>query len=105
MVTIKLDKERHLRLTLRGMLEFEKATGVNIFKGFDMSKITLEQTYRLSWACLIHEDKSLTFDKFMDIIDLKNMNKMAEAVVKCITESLPDKEDNKNTDPLAKTNP
>jgi len=92
MVTVQLDKERHLRLTLRGMLAFEEKTGINLFQGFDISKLSLHQTTVLIWACLIHEDKKLTFDNFIDIIDLTNINKIADAVAKCIVESVPGKE-------------
>lgn len=90
MVTVQLDKERHLRLTLRGMLEFEKVTGGSLFKGFDMKKMTLRETVALLWACLIHEDKELKFDDFIDMVDLSNMNMLVDAVAECINESLPD---------------
>ena len=89
MITVKLDKERHLRLTLRGMLEFENITGMNIFKGLDLKKMALKDTTALLWACLIHEDKELTYDIFIDMIDLSNITKIAEAVTECINESLP----------------
>lgn len=90
MVTVQLDKERHLRLTLRGMLEFETRTGGNLFKGFDMKKMTLKERTALLYVCLIHEDKELTFDNFLDIVDLSNINMLADAVGECINESLPD---------------
>lgn len=90
MVTVKLDKERNLRLTLRGMLEFEKLTGGNLFKGFDMKKMTLKERTALLWACLIHEDKELKYDDFIDMVDLGNINMLADAVAQCINESLPD---------------
>ncbi len=90
MVTVKLDKERHLRLTLRGMLKFEELTGGNLFKGFDMAKMTFKERTTLLYVCLIHEDKELTFDNFIDIVDLDNIEMLADALVKCINESLPD---------------
>lgn len=90
MITVKLDKERHLRLTLRGMLEFENITGISIFKGFDLKKMALKETTALLWACLIHEDKELTYDIFIDMIDLSNITQLTGAVTECINESLPD---------------
>jgi len=100
MVTVKLDKERHLRLTLRGMLEFEKLTGGNLFKGFDMKKMTLKERTTLLYVCLIHEDKELTYDNFLDIVDLGNLKKLSNAVGECIIESLPDIKE--SASPLAK---
>ena len=100
MVKITLDKERHLRLSLKGMLEYENVTGINLFKGFDIQKMTFKQVAALMWACLIHEDKELTFDNFLDIVDLSNITAMKEAVIECINESLPDIKE--KTHPLAK---
>jgi len=100
MVTVKLDKERHLKLTLRGMLEFESLTGVNLFRGFDMKKMSLKQITTLLWACLIHEDKELTFDNFIDIVDLSNINVLSDAVAECIIQSVPDIKE--KASPLAK---
>jgi len=103
MVKVKLDKERHLRLTLRGMLKFEEATGIHLFKDFKktMTELTLEQTTVLGWACLIHEDKDLTFDEFQDFVDLSNINKLSDAVQQCIIESLAEKKSKDSAIPLA----
>lgn len=90
MITIKLDKERHLRLTLRGMLAFEDLVGVNLFKGFDLKKMTLRQKSILLWACLIDEDRELTFEAFIDMVDLANINALSDAVAECIIQSIPD---------------
>lgn len=90
MVTVQLDKERHLRLTLRGMLEFEVRTGGNLFRGFDMAKMTLRDRTVLLYVCLIDEDKELKYDDFIDMVDLSNINMLADAVAECINESLPD---------------
>lgn len=98
MVTVILDKERHLRLTMRGMLAFEEKTGINIFKGFDFSNISLKDFTALLWACLLHEDKELKFDDFTDLVDLSNLTPLAEAVTQCIVESVPASE---GTVPLA----
>ena len=100
MVTVQLDKERHLRLTLRGMIEFEKLTGGSLFKGFDMKTMTLKERTALLWACLIHEDKELQYDDFIDMVDLGNINMLADAVAECITQSLPDIKE--SASPLAK---
>jgi hypothetical protein len=89
LVTIKLDKERHLRLTLKGMIEFEKTTGKNLLKGFNVNNFTLEDSGTLVWACLIHEDKELTIDDVLSMIDTGNLNVVMDAVTKCMGQSLP----------------
>jgi len=101
LTTIKLDKERHLRLTLKGMLEFEKVTGKNLLKGFDLKKLTLEDTAALIWACLIHEDKALTYDDVLCMIDLSNLVAVTDAVSLCLERSLPESKAGER--PLAKT--
>lgn len=86
LVTVKLDKERHLRLTLKGMLEFEKLTGKSFIKGFKIEELTLEETFAILWASLVHEDKELTFDDVLYMIDLNNMKAITEAITEYITQ-------------------
>ena len=90
LVTIKLDKERHLRLTLKGMLEFQKLTGKNLLKGFNFQKMTLEEVAGLLWACLIFEDKDLTFDNVLCMLDIGNLPIAMDALAQCINQSLPE---------------
>ena len=97
MVTVKLDRERHLSLKLRGMLLYEEMTGKSLLRGFDMKSLSTKEMAALFWACLIHEDKTLTFEQFKDIVDLGDIQGMTAAVAQCIVESFPDKE--KSTEP------
>lgn len=89
-ITIKLDKERHIRLTLKGMLEFEKLTGKNLLKGFNLKDLTLEDMAALMWACLIHEDKELTYDDVLCMIDSNNFNMVTEAITAYIVQLAPE---------------
>ena len=50
LVTIKLDKERHLRLTLKGMLEFEKLTGKNLMRGFSLKNFAIAFSAKLQFS-------------------------------------------------------
>ena len=99
-VTITLDKERSLRLTLKGMLEFEQLTGKNLLKGFKLADFTLKDSATLVWACLIHEDKELALDDVLYMIDTSNLSEVMNAVTKCMGESLP--KSKVGTRPLAK---
>ena len=101
LVTIKLDKERHLRLTLKGMIEFGKLTGKNLLKGFKMEDLSLEDTAAMTWACLLHEDDELTYDNVLCMVDITNIVLVMDAVKKCLLQSLPEAEAGER--PLAKT--
>ena len=87
-VTITLDKERTLRLTLKGMLEFEKITGLSLLKGFRLDAISLTESAALMWACLIHEDKDLTFEDVTAMVDIDNFADALTAVKQCIDNSV-----------------
>ncbi len=101
LVSITLDKERHLRLTLKGMLEFEKVTGKNLLKGFKFKDLSLTDVAALIWACLIHEDRELTYDDVLCMVDFRNMQEVSDAVVACINQSFPESE-GKSDHPLAR---
>lgn len=89
LVTVTLDKDRHLRLSLKGMIEFEKLTGRNLLKGFTIKDLTLEDSAALVFACLIHEDKELTFDDVLCMIDISNLKTVMDAVSKCLEQGFP----------------
>jgi len=90
MVTIQLDKERHLKLTLKGMLEFQNITGKNLLQGFKMAELSLNEIGALLYACLIHEDKELKYDDVLLMVDLGNLTAATKAVADCMAESMPE---------------
>ena len=92
MVTITLDKERKLKLTMRGMLTFEEKTGKNLFAGFNVTKMSFKEITTLLWVCLIHEDKELTYDNFVDMVDMSRLKELTNKCMECITESLEENE-------------
>ena len=89
LVTIVLDKERHMRLTLKGMLLYEKHTGKNLLKGFKPEDFTLEESSVLLWACLVHEDPELTLDAVQEMVDIGSMELVFDAMTRCLIQSLP----------------
>lgn len=103
LVTVTLDKERHLRLTLEGMLAFEKRTGKNLLKGFDLKDFTMEDNAALIWACLIHEDRTLKFGTVLRMVDINNLTPVMSAVMACMNQALPDSE--VTSHPLVKKRP
>lgn len=98
LVTVKLDKDRHMKLGMRGLLEFEKVTGKNLLRGFSLDELTLHDTAVLMWASLIHEDKELKLDTVIDMVDITNIQMIADALGSCVTQSLPVAKE--NTRPL-----
>lgn len=65
---IKLDKTRNLRFGMRAIALIEDTLGVKISK-LDLSDIGVKDLAVFIWAGLAHEDKSLTIEDVMDLID------------------------------------
>jgi hypothetical protein len=64
--TIMLDKERTLKFGVRAFIAMEKALGKPLAK-FDYEQT--ETIYVMLYGGLVHEDKSLTVDKVIDIVE------------------------------------
>lgn len=103
LVEIELDKKRYLRLTMKGLIGFQKLTGVNILEGLSLDDLSLEDTAALTWACLIHEDKELTYDDVLYLVDISNIVAVMAAVSECLLQSL--KTTKAGDRPLAKKSP
>jgi len=67
-VKIKLDRERHLRFTLKALLEVEEHFGVP-YHSLNPQEWKLQDVLFLLWVGLKHEDESLTFDDVVRIAD------------------------------------
>ncbi|HHY28455.1 MAG TPA: hypothetical protein GX523_17275 [Desulfitobacterium dehalogenans] len=65
---IKLDKVRNFRYGMKAISLVEKALKKPISK-VDLNGLTMEDSAVLIWAGLAHEDKELTPDRVMDLID------------------------------------
>lgn len=68
MAKIVLDKEREIKFTFRALLDIEKELGVKLV---EMGKATfgLNELFVLLYHGLKHEDRSLTKDKLLAILD------------------------------------
>lgn len=68
---IKLDKVRNFRYGMRAIDLIEKKYGKPIMEidGISDGKITMEDYATLMWAGLVHEDKELTPERVMDLVD------------------------------------
>lgn len=65
---IKLDKVRNFRYGMKAISLIEKQLKKPISK-IDLENLTMEDAAVMIWAGLVHEDKDLTPDKVMDLVD------------------------------------
>lgn len=64
----KLDKMRNFRYGMKALHLIEKTLGVSV-SNMDLDNLTMEQTAIIIWAGLQWEDKELTPEKVMDLVD------------------------------------
>lgn len=65
---IQLDKMRNFKYGMKALHLIEKKLKKPIAK-IDMENLTMEDAATLIWAGLQHEDKDLTPEKVMDLVD------------------------------------
>lgn len=65
---IHLDKSRNFRYGMKAISLIEKKLKMPVAK-IDMENLTMEDAAVMIWAGLQHEDKDLTPDKVMDLVD------------------------------------
>lgn len=65
---IQLDKVRNFRYGMKAISLIEKKFKKPISK-IDMENLTMEEAAIMIWAGLQHEDRDLTPDKVMDLVD------------------------------------
>lgn len=68
MTAVQLDKPRTLKLGFKAMMLIEKQLHTPLAK-FDFQNITFEQIAAIAYGALSFEDKTLTFDRVVDILD------------------------------------
>ncbi|HID0815697.1 TPA: hypothetical protein ACXNW8_001306 [Clostridium botulinum] len=84
-VTVTLDKERHLKYNLNALILAEKITGKKLSElGKKKDNFDLEFLRGMLYAGLKWEDKELTLEEVGDSIDMDNLeevtNKLGEAM-------------------------
>jgi hypothetical protein len=84
---IELDKTRNLRYGMKAISLVEKKLKRPIAK-VNMDELTMEDSAVLIWAGLAHEDKSLSPDKVMDLVDdHSSLPKVMEAASAALQEA------------------
>ena len=104
-VKITLDKDRTLLFNLNAMVSFEEATGKNLMDGtFDSKDMSLRDLRAILWACLIHEDETLTEREVGSFITPDNMIRVTSVLKEAFEVAMPESE-GKKEGPLAKKPP
>jgi len=95
---IQLDKARNLRYGYMGLSLIEEALGMNINKVLikaTKGDLSIKETFTMIWAGLYHEDKELTVEKVIDLVDeYSDIETVSELMGKAIEKSLAKKENN-----------
>ena len=65
---IKLDKERLFKYGMKAISLVEKKFKKPISQ-VDMNSLTMEEMATIIWAGLVHEDKNLSVERVMDLVD------------------------------------
>lgn len=79
-VPIELDRARNFRYGMKAISHIEKKLKRPMAK-VDLEALTMEDTSIVIWAGLVHEDKNLTPNRVMDLIDDKgNLQEVLESM-------------------------
>jgi hypothetical protein len=90
-VTVELDKKRHLRFDLNALVNIEKAAGKNYTEAIiSAGNGSMTDTRVVLWGALLSDDPTLTLDQVGEMIDLGNLADMSAAVVRAFGVSIPD---------------
>ncbi len=93
---IQLDKMRNFRFGMKAISLLEKKFDKSI-GNIDMSNMTMEDTAYLIWAGLQHEDKELTPDKVMELIDdYSSLPEVTKALGAALEQAFGSKDQNPN---------
>lgn len=95
--TITLDKKRTLRFDMAAVEDFRGETGVDLAAGVSEEQAkelfgNLSNMVTLIWACLLHEDESLTRRQVARMLHPGAMEEMMEALERMMVEYYPDGE-------------
>lgn len=91
LISITLDKERHLLFDMNSMASFEDVTNRSFFEfAQNMGKMTAKELRAFLWAGLVHEDKALTVEQVGSMISTANMGDIQKSLLTSVTSNLPE---------------
>ena len=84
---VQLDKSRNFKYGMKAISLVEKKFKKNMSK-IDMNDLTMEEMAILMWAGLVHEERALTPEKVMDLVDeYSSVTVVATLMGEAITEA------------------
>ena len=93
---VQLDKTRNFKYGMKAISLVEKKFKKPMSK-IDMDDLTMEETATLLWAGLVHEERALTPDKVMDLVDdYSNVVTVAKIMGEAISDAFGAGEEEKN---------
>lgn len=91
---IKLDKMRNFKFGMKALALAERKLKKPLSK-IDMNSLSIDDMATLIWAGLAHEDRNLTPDKVMDLVDdYSNLGAVMIELEKAFSEALGPVEEN-----------
>ena len=81
MFTIKLDKERHARVTVNALNQFKDKTGKDLFNLKEEQALDLADVETLLWLCLLKEDPALTLEQVQDEVELHQLKQFTHYIL------------------------
>ena len=81
MFTIKMDKERHARVTRKALDLFKEKTGKDLFNLSESQALDLADVETLLWLCLLKEDPNLTLEQVQDDVELHQLKQFTHYIL------------------------
>ena len=93
-VAITLDRERHLRMDLNALADFERVSGKSVMRGgLELDTLSVADIRTLLWACLVAEDESLSERQVGGMLHVGNLSALTEALTKLFGDVMPEQEE------------
>ena len=93
-VPIRLDKERRLLVNFSAMCSFEEATGKKYLdfmsETMQTGSMAMTDVRALLWACLIHEDETLTLKQVSDLVEYESVTGILKALQEAMLANMPE---------------
>lgn len=81
MFIVKLDKERHAKVTRKALSMFQEKTGKDILNLKEGAALDLGDVETLLWLCLLKEDPSLTLEQVQDEVELHQLKQFTNYIL------------------------
>lgn len=99
---IELDKTRNFRYGMKAISLIEKKLDTKIAK-INMEDLSMEETATFIWAGLVHEDKKLTVNSVMELVDEhSNITDVLEKMGDAMADTFGADEQRKNLEKVTK---